>query len=61
MPAEFKDEAMRNFFRVKFEQFREGGSKLCKKKAHVNFLGVQEESIPQDMDFAHKHSERRSV
>ena len=61
MPAEFKDEAMRKYFRVKFEQFRESGSALCTKEVEVNFVGVQEESNPQEMDFAEEHSERRSV
>ena len=61
MPAEFKDEAMRNFFRVKFEQFRESGSKLGKKVTNLNLGGVQEKSIAQEMDFAEEHLERRSV
>ena len=61
MPAEFKDEAMRDFFSVKFQQFRENGTYLIKKAADVNLVDIQIESYPHEMDFAEEHSERRSL
>ena len=61
MPAEFKDEAMRNFFRIKFKQFRENGSKLGKKVADVNMEHIQTERIPHEIDFSQEHLERKSL
>ena len=60
MPAEFKDEAMRKYFMVKFKQFRANGSKLSKKVAGVSLVDIQTESMTQEMDFAAEHAERRS-
>ena len=61
MPAEFKDEAMRKYFIVKFEQFRENGSHLSRKAVEVNLVDIQTESSPHKMDFAEEHSGRRNL
>ena len=51
MPVEFKDEAMREFYRLKFDQFRNSGSKLNKKVINVNILGDHTEGIQEEADF----------
>ena len=61
MPAEFKDEAMRKFFQLKFEQFRTSGSKLSKKVANINLVGVQTEGVSEEADFCKEHLERRKA
>ena len=61
MPAEFKDEAMRKYFIVKFEQFRENGLHLSRKAVEVNLVDIQTESSPHKMDFAEEHSGRRNL
>ena len=53
MPAEFKDDAMRNFFRGKFEEFV-NGSNGDKRK---NVLRDHSSSAIEKADFAEEHTE----
>ena len=63
MPAEFSDDIMRNFFRVKFEQFVDSsGSVIMKDDDHrVSFLNNRSTKAPEDADFAEEHLERRKA
>ena len=58
MPANFKDDAMRTYFRSKFEQFIGG---VDRKNDHScnNILGAITDIPLEDMDFPHEHSEKR--
>ena len=63
MPAEFKDDAMRNFFRVKFEEFL-GTAKSCVMTDHDhdnNLFDVRSCSVSESVDFAEEHLERRKI
>ena len=55
MPAEFKDDAMRNFFRGKFEEFINGSNGHHRKKV----LSECSSSVIEKADFAEEHTERR--
>ena len=63
MPAEFRDDAMRNFFRVKFEEFVDtSGNLVMKDKDHrMNFLNSRSSRAPENADFAEEHLERRKI
>ena len=55
MPAEFKDDAMRNFYRGKFEEFVNGSNGDHRK----NMLNDYSTSAIKKADFAEVHTERR--
>ena len=53
MPAEFRDDVMRNFFRVKFEEFADiSGNLIMKDKNHtMSFLSSRSSSPSVNADF----------
>ena len=55
MPAEFMDDAMRNFFRKKFEHFRENGLHFGKNVVHINLMDIETKSIHQEMEFCQEY------
>ena len=60
MPADFKDNTMRTYFRLKFEQFNKGNDRkdvdACK-----NMLPLNSDILQQNMDFPQEHCEKRKV
>ena len=63
MPAEFKDDTMRNFFRVKFEDFVDGAVNFTMKDGDHkrSFLSGSSYSSVEYADFAEEHFERRKT
>ena len=63
MPAEFKDDAMRNFYRIKFEQFVGNSGNLIMKDGHHSgsFLSCRRSNTVEGSDFAEEHLERRKA
>ena len=63
MPAEFSDDIMRNFFRVKFEQFVDSSGSVSMKDDDYrgSFLNNRSTKAPKDADFAEEHLERRKA
>ena len=63
MPAEFKDDTMRNFFRVKFEEFVVGSVEFVMKADAYrgSFLSDHSCNASQNADFAEEHLERRKA
>ena len=62
MPAEFKNQAMRNFFRLKFEQFNNiFGHEMKDADAFGKILEDSRVSMREELDFALEHSERQRV
>ena len=63
MPAEFKDDAMRNFYRVKYQEFVDNTGNFSLKiddhKEH--FFDGRRRSVSENVDFAEEHLERRKV
>ena len=55
MPAEFKDDAMRNFFRGKFEEFVNGSNGDHRKNMLIDYSS----SAIEKADFGEVHTERR--
>ena len=63
MPAEFKDDAMRNFFRRKFEEFvNDSVNPFTKNSDHMsNFLTDCSSNASENADFAKEHTERCKI
>ena len=60
MPAEFKDDAMRNFFRSKFEEFINDSVNFVKDSDNTrNSLIDKFSNGLENADFAAEHTERR--
>ena len=62
MPAEFKDETMRTFFRSKFEQFRHfSGNDMKEDDAYDKILDNIRDSVQEELDFALENCERQRI
>ena len=63
MPAEFRDDTMRNFFRMKFEQFVTRSASVIMKDNNYSgsILRSREPRAEESADFAEEHWERREV
>ena len=63
MPAEFKDDTMRNFFRAKFEDFVNGPVNFTMKDGDHkwSFLSVSSCISVKNADFGEEHLERRKT
>ena len=63
MPAEFSDDTMRNFFRIKFEQFvtSSGGVIMKDDNYRGSILRSRESRAQESADFAEEHRERREA
>ena len=62
MPADFKNRVMRNFYRAKFEQFRDGSANIKKNQVSMNnILGLNDINVPDEVDFAREYSERQQI
>ena len=64
MPADFKDDAMRQFYRHKFEQFEEfcdRGGEVVKDNKQDSFFEVDKLGVSKGADFVEEHSMRRRV
>ena len=63
MPAEFRDETIRNFYRVKFEQFAHssGGFILKDNSYKGRFLSSRIFRAQKNADFAEEYKERREA
>ena len=64
MPAEFKDDEMRNFYRVKFEQFLDNSVNLINMKDgdhSDSFWSGRNCGSLENADFAEVHQERRKA
>ena len=61
MPVEFKDDAIRDFFAVKFEDFVNGEKAwIIKDDEHSeNLIGCRSSSILEKVDFGEENLERR--
>ena len=63
MPAEFKDDTMRNFFRAKFDDFVNGPVNFTMKNGDHkrSFLSGSSHSSVENADFVEEHFERRKI
>ena len=63
MPAEFRDETMRNFFRNKFEQFVNSSRGVTVEDSNYSDsnLSVQKSRVHENADFLIEHSKRREA
>ena len=63
MPAEFRDDTMRNFFMMKFEQFVTRSASVIMKDNNYSgsILRSREPRAEESADFADEHWERREV
>ena len=61
MPAEFKDDAIRDFFRVKFEEFCNSSRRVMRsgEDHSENLFSSRRGSITGKADFAEEHLQRR--
>ena len=61
MPAEFRDDTMRNFFRVKYEEFVDGTGNFLARDDDMkdNFSPGPNRSASGKVDFAKEHKERQ--
>ena len=63
MPSEFKDDAMRNFFRFKFDEFVSSSANFIMKDDdhRSSFLSFSKYSASGKADFSEEHSARREI
>ena len=63
MPAEFRDSTMRDFFRVKFEQFADSSGSIIMNDDDYrgNISSDLSSTAPENADFAEEHMERRKA
>ena len=62
MPAEFKDDAMRKFFKVKFQEFVKDSVNLINDGDHIrNSLTDLNSDASEKAEFAEEHTERRKI
>ena len=63
MPSEFKDDAMRNFFRLKFEEFiKSSGNFIVEDDdRRGSFLSCGKYSASEEADFSEEHSARLQI
>ena len=63
MPAEFTDDTIRNFFRIKFEQFVNSSRGVAVEDNNYSgsILSSQMSQVHENADFSKEHSKRREA
>ena len=63
MPAEFRNDTIRNFFRIKFEEFIDnvGNFDVTTDDKKESFLCDRRHIIPEDVDFKEYYIEKRKI